>query len=210
MCSLYVAVYVDDLVSGGGNISEVAKIKNDAIRLFKKGGFKLHKFHSNENVLESDNEANSELNFAKQQLGTKVNETKILGVLWDKKNDLFAIEIPKFSSKSLTKRSILQFLASVFDPLGFISPFLLAGKLIYRNICDLKTGWDTIVPSEIKVQWLKWINNLENKIKIPRAIQDKSYSISHIDIHLFSDESINGVCSVAYAVVYQGNENCFK
>ena len=95
-------MYVDDLVTGGESLQEVEKIKSDSIELFEKGGFKLHKWHSNETNLET-NDLNSEkeLNFAKEHLGTKANETKILGLNWDKQRDKFRVEIP-------TERQYLQ------------------------------------------------------------------------------------------------------
>ena len=95
-------MHVDDLVTGGESLQEVEKIKSDSIELFEKGGFKLHKWHSNETNLET-NDLNSEkeLNFAKEHLGTKANETKILGLNWDKQRDKFRVEIP-------TERQYLQ------------------------------------------------------------------------------------------------------
>ena len=41
-------MYVDNLVTGRESLQEVEKIKSDSIELFEKGGFKLHKWHSNE------------------------------------------------------------------------------------------------------------------------------------------------------------------
>ena len=38
---------------------------------------------------------------------------------------------------------------------------------------------------------------------MPRSIPIKNEPITEIDIHLFSDDSIDVVCTVAYAVVYQ-------
>ena len=68
-------MYVDDLVTGGENTGEVDKIKCDSVKLFQRGGFKLHKWHSNEQALETNDSVNeNELNFAKQQLGTKPKE----------------------------------------------------------------------------------------------------------------------------------------
>ena len=52
-------MHVDDLVTGGESLQEVEKIKSDSIELFEKGGFKLHKWHSNETNLET-NDLNSE------------------------------------------------------------------------------------------------------------------------------------------------------
>ena len=71
---------MDDLVIGGQTTSEVDKIKGDSVKIFQRGGFKLHKWHSNKQAFETnDSVKENELNFAKQQLGTKPKEAKILG-----------------------------------------------------------------------------------------------------------------------------------
>ena len=62
-------IYVDHLVAEGEIRSEVDKIKCDSVNLLQTGGFKLHKWHSNEQANYSVNE--KELNFAKQDFGRK-------------------------------------------------------------------------------------------------------------------------------------------
>ena len=72
-------LYVDDLVTRGNNLEEVNEIKQNSVQLFKKGGFKLHKWNSNVPAeLESENSNQSELTYAKQVLNQGRNETKIL------------------------------------------------------------------------------------------------------------------------------------
>ena len=51
-------MYVDDLVTGGESTSEVDKINDDSVNLFQSRGFKLHKWHSNEQALETNNSVN--------------------------------------------------------------------------------------------------------------------------------------------------------
>ena len=48
-------MYVDDLVSGSNTIDEFQVIKQKSIELFRKGGFNLHKWHSNIPALPSSN-----------------------------------------------------------------------------------------------------------------------------------------------------------
>ena len=50
-------MYVNDLVTGEESLQEVEKIKPDSIELFEKGwgGGKLHKCHSNEPNLKTNN-----------------------------------------------------------------------------------------------------------------------------------------------------------
>ena len=167
-------MYVDDLVTRGESTSEVDKIKGDFVNLFSRGGFKLHKWDSNKQTLETNNSVNeNELNFAKQHLGVKPKETKILGLLWDKREDSFIIQVPNIN-ENVSKGIILSTLASIYDPLGFVSPCLLLDKIIYRNFRDLKVPWDKEIPIDIETQWLKWITGVKAAIKILRSVPIKN------------------------------------
>ena len=93
-------MHVDDLVTGGESTSKVGKIKDDSVNLFQRGVFNVHKWHSNEQALETnDSVSENELHFAKQHLGTKSKETKILGLLWDKREASFIIQVPNVNKK---------------------------------------------------------------------------------------------------------------
>ena len=65
-------MYVDDLVTGGESLQDVEKINSDT----------------------NDISSQKELNFEKEHLGIKANETEILGLNWDKQRDTFRVEIP--------------------------------------------------------------------------------------------------------------------
>ena len=58
-----------------------------------------------------DNDAEDRLTYAKSQLRVRWNETKILGVLWDKAANQIAVTFPHLNAEP-TKRGILQKLAS--------------------------------------------------------------------------------------------------
>ena len=126
---------------------------------------------------------------------------KYYGYYETKREDSFIIQVPNVN-KNASKRNILSTLASIYDPLGFVSPCLLLGN----NLCDLKVSWDKEIPIYIQTQWLKWITGLKTEIKIPRSIPIKYKPIAEIDIYLFSDASIDGVCTVTYTIVYQPNK----
>ena len=97
----------------------------------------MQKWHSNFLELEENNpeQSSTEQTYAKQQLGVKSGEIKMLGIIWDKKNNKVNIERPPPIQK-ITKRSILQKLASIYDVLGFISPYTLVVKDSFPKICD--------------------------------------------------------------------------
>ena len=196
------SMYVDDMISGGNNEAEVVYLKNSAKTIFKEGGFVLHKWHSNNPRLEEGDfdRNNSELSYAKQQLGSKSSETKVLGIHWNKVRDTFEIRFPLEKCKA-TKRDILRKLASIYDPLGFVSPVHLMGKIIYRMICEKKLASDNTIPSDIMKVWDKWESSLIQKIEIPRSIV-QSNGVTKIDLHVFCDSSKIGSCAVGYIVAH--------
>ena len=60
---------------------------------------------------------------------TNSNETKILDVRWNKLTDNQTIFIPKFQY-IVAKRSILSYVASIYDSLSIISLYYELGKVI--------------------------------------------------------------------------------
>ena len=63
--------------------------------MFQDGGFKLHKWHSNEPALESSGNSLEEPTYAKQQLGKPDGEkASILGTEWNKVKNKLCITIP--------------------------------------------------------------------------------------------------------------------
>ena len=150
---------------------------------------------------ECDSDKNkSELSYAKQQLGSKSSETKILGIHWNKARETFEISFPLVKCKAI-KRDIVRKLASIYDPLGFISPVHLMGKIIYRMICEKKLARYSTIPSDIIKVWDKWESNLIQKIEIPRSIV-QSNGVAKIDLHFFCDSSKIGSCAVGYIVAH--------
>ena len=142
--------------------------------------------------------------FAKQQLGPKSTDTKILGINWNANEDTLLIEIPKSKGK-YTKPNILSHLASIYNPLVFISPAYLLGKIVCCESCELKLSWDREIPTQLVKKWNKWLTSSPYKTTFPRSIPLLDANINHGDIHVFGNSSIMVTCAVVYAVVFQPN-----
>ena len=127
-------LYVDDIIGGGESVSEVKEFKKGAIQVFGEAKFELHKWHSNGPELEFDNGVTNllEQTYAKMQMNVQQDETIILGLFWDKSKDMAGVCLTE-KEIVCTKRGILQYLASVYDPLRLVSPVLLLGKLIFQK-----------------------------------------------------------------------------
>ena len=187
------------------------KRRQEAVEIFEDATFKLHKWHSNVETLESD-ERNSKENaaddcqstFAKQQLAPSNAETKLLGLPWNKKEDTLSVDTVN-KEPATTKRSALSQLASVYDPLGLISPTTLLGKVLYRKMCEAHHSWDTELAVEIAKQWKDWCLQLPQRFEVPRSSVPHQQPVKAITLHAFGDASKNGVSAAVYAVVEQAN-----
>ena len=84
--------------------------------MFDRAQCKLHKWHSNIVELETSDPGSSgtdtDQSYAKQQLSVKSQETKLLGVPWNKTNDKFGVAFPCTGKEVATKRTVLSEIAS--------------------------------------------------------------------------------------------------
>ena len=59
---------------------------------------------------------------------------KTLGVLWCPKEDEFRFQVNQPSKDQDTKRSFLRKIATLFDPLGFLSPYMVHAKILLQDV----------------------------------------------------------------------------
>ena len=198
------SLYVDDLIGGAVSTPKALELKTTAKEIFGEAGFQLHKWHSNAKAIEAENTTKIEEDqtYAKQQLGVKTGETKLLGLPWDKNRDSIQITVRNEAAEN-TKRGILGKLAKIYDPLGLVSPLTLTGKTLYREACDLKIAWDAPLPSTLLQKWLKYERSLPCQVSAPRRLAKAEEPIESVELHAFGDASGIGDSAAVYAVIQQ-------
>ena len=104
-------------------------------KYLKESGFELRKWNSNykelvDKICVDENENNYDQ--GKNCLGLR----KVLGINWDIEKDLFGFDFDEIvqlaKDLKFTKRNLLKINATLFDPLGLISPITLQGKLLFK------------------------------------------------------------------------------
>ena len=101
---------------------------------------------------------------------------KVLGIYWHRLNDTLTIPAPVASSTSVRnpapKRAILQCVASIYDPLGLLSPVTISAKMFLQELWHAKLDWDDPLPQQHLDQWTASVDNLAelNTISLPRYI----------------------------------------
>lgn len=194
--------YVDDGLISLETVEVAIKLVKEAQAVCAKGKLHLHKFISNNReVLESISPCDhadevKSVDFHHDFLPVQ----NVLGVRWDVENDVFTFNVV-LEEKPATRRGILSMVASVFDPLGFLAPFLITGKKVLQEMCHKGIGWDEPLPSDLRPRWESWLNDLPNlgKVQIPRCFTPPNFGpILRTELHHFSDASSQGYGQCSY------------
>ncbi len=123
---------------------------------------------------------------------------RTLGLEWNAANDVFKFSI-NVKDRPPTRRGILSIISSIFDPLGFVAPFILPAKRILQISCQ-NICWDEDISDEHLIRWRKWISEAVKleQIKVERCIKKADLGLHVIhEIHHFSDASEVGYGTVS-------------
>ena len=106
----------------------------------------------------------------------------------------------KVKEEGVTKRNILKTVASIFDPVRFLAPFLVTGKIFLQELWRLKVDFDDRITKSRCKQWKKWKGELVNLkgVTIPRCYHPSGYLAKDIQLHVFWDASELAYGAVAY------------
>ena len=137
-----------------------------------------------------------------QSFGLKPSETRMLGLKWNKVEDILTINFPK-DDHPVTRQGILRKLAKIYDPLGLVSPLTLAGMLVYRAACESKVPWDAKLDDKLSQRWENWERITPKNKSIPRAIVDYREPVDELELHAFGEASTQGVGAAVYSIVRQ-------
>ncbi|KAK3515917.1 hypothetical protein QTP86_004881, partial [Hemibagrus guttatus] len=161
--------YVDDGVTSAETVEKAIQLAKEAREVWVKGGLRL-KFISNDNtVLQSIPASERAVNFETKDLTfNDMPPERALGIHWNTQSDSFEFHVP-LKGQPTTHRSILSAVASIFDPLGFVAPYVLNGKKILQEMCRQGTGWDDPLSPALSPRWERWWNDFVNleKVNIP-------------------------------------------
>ena len=195
--------YVDDCLKAVGSEDEAVRLIHDLCAACKLGGFHLTKFCSNSTkVLDSIPKEHRSEEIKLHTLDYDVLPSeRALGVYWHVHDDTFGFSI-QIKDKPVTRRGILSVTSSVFDPLGFVPPFILGAKKILQDLCrEDNIDWDDPVPDSYIQRWSDWLQQLPllEQVHIDRCIKPPDFgTITVKQLHVFSDASTIGYGCSSY------------
>ena len=221
--------YVDDLVSGEGDLVKCLSLYQKSMKCLSEGGFNLRKWISNspklldlirEDRTKAEGDSSEQRSVAEdtetyarttaghlEELDMK-NEHKVLGLNWNCVSDefIFKFEALLKLAEGLepTRRNLLKVTSSFFDPLGILSSVLVQMKLLFRELCQEKVAWDAPLPEPVRRKWIAWLQDLREvrQIIVPRCVYDGLVgAVTSYTLHGFGDALARAYCAVVYLLL---------
>ncbi|GBM54292.1 hypothetical protein AVEN_152736-1, partial [Araneus ventricosus] len=215
---------VDDFICGTNTEMEAIEVYHNANTIMKKTSMTLTKWNSNSPVLLKEYETDK----YKDSTPLCDSSSKVLGLEWDTRKDVFSFSeqdiIDFIQENEQTKRCVLIAVSRIFDPLGFLAPYVIQAKVLFLTYLLFPlllyfyffpylwlTGidWDKPIPLELQSKWIKWHEQLKElpKVQIPRWYFCTDVETSHEwELHCFNDSSQSSFGSVVYLKFTHLNE----
>ncbi|GIX95307.1 reverse transcriptase [Caerostris darwini] len=192
----------DDLCHGADDAESAFNLSSDAVSILSDASFNLRKLHTNSKQLHDlwiQNGLCEENSFEKD------NKFKVLGLVWNLEEDMLRVDVTSllesFKFLENTKRSVLSTAAKVFDPVGFLSPFVVLIKRLMQEIWERGLDWDSKLPEDLDSKWKKWCAEIEvlGEVKLERCYFSRVVGkLDSVEVHIFRDASIVAYGAVAY------------
>lgn len=151
--------YMDDYLLSVQSCEEAVEVSKRLTDLHAKAGFKLVKWLSNSKAVMS---AVSVVGGSGVLVDLDTEpHSKLVGLWWDPESDsfLYKIGVPDLKA-CCTKRYMLSVTASLYDPLGFLTPVVAGLKQLIQECWKRNLDWDTEVSLDISTRWLRLVAEL--------------------------------------------------
>ena len=204
--------YVDDFLKSVETTHEANRLAKELKEMLLQNGFNLTKFVSNNNESLKDI-AECDLRKSTENITLEKSDVeRALGIIWDISNDVFTFSSSSIKAAPFTKRGVLKVLSSLFDPLGFLIPFIVIAKILFQDLWRRGCSWDEPLTESEKVEWSNWLEELKEvaTFEIKRWHANSS-DIESIELHIFVDASESSFGAVAYVrTMYKNGEiSCY-
>ncbi|XP_046428619.1 uncharacterized protein LOC124183742 [Neodiprion fabricii] len=188
--------YVDDIFGGAETLQELQETARQLQEICQRGCFPLQKWSAN--VKDALRYVTSESRTDTVSINSEDPNLKFLGLEWNSTEDNFKFTLQTSFHQDVTKRTVLSETASLFDPLGFISPITVKAKAFLQELWLAKLHWDDKLPVQLQEKWLRFQASLSDLslISLPRWLHLSS--TSKVELHGFSDASMLAIAAAVY------------
>ena len=194
---------VDDILTTANSERELMTLHKELRCLFADMSMSIHKCASNSPAMmrcipETERAKQIRLEEFQGSEPSLLPIIKTLGLVYRPEQDDFCYEYSHTFEGPWTLRRMVSAVARLYDPIGLISPFLMAGRAIIQTIWTSGKTWDQKVNLEAQNKCDVWLRKTKelSLIRIPRAV---SFS-RNMKLVAFSDASKLGYAAAIYSV----------
>lgn len=183
--------YVDNLLLSVPTTIDAVNLHNALNPKLASGGFNLRDWTSNDQNF---------INAIPGSLPIGSKPISVLGLDWNRSNDSLAIRVNWTpDNECVTKRNILKFVSSIYDPLMLTAPATLPLRILIQECWKEKITWDQLLPVSKQARWFKLYN--ETKKAISTGFSRRYWSFSGdgtVYLHVFCDASKEAYACCTY------------
>ncbi|UYV72012.1 hypothetical protein LAZ67_9001549, partial [Cordylochernes scorpioides] len=189
--------YVDYIITGADDLRDGMALRDELIELLRCGGFTLKKWSSNDPTILG--------NIAKEHCAQKImfEQSKVirtLGLGWIQSEDCFVYDVQSLEKTSVTtKREMLSFIAKLYDPLGWLAPVLVTGKIMVQRLWITGLHWDDPMDESLIETWTNFRKELNfiGSLRIHRWL-GLERNTQGVQLHGFGDASEDAYAAAVY------------
>lgn len=206
--SIEQSFYVDNCLQSFQTADAARQFVDDMRSFLHTGGFEIRQWGSNDQSVVEHLPSTARSSSCDLWLSHTTNDPQepTLGLRWNCRTDVFTYKCKVAAPVSLTPptlRDIYRILASQYDPLGYLLPYLTRAKILVQDLWISPKGWDDPIKDPGLVnRWNSWCQELEllPQINFRRCYDFPTIAPSDVsrELHIFCDSSERAYGSVAY------------
>ena len=186
---------MDDYLDSVENVTHAIKISCHLVSLHKLGGFVLTEFVSNADKITSamsPEDCETSPSPIKEICNGAEQSSHVLGLKRGHVKDTLVVGrgVDRPLDKAITQRTVLNFVFSVFDPVGSVAQYTVRARILLKDIWKISgQSWDDELPEDIRDKFLEWQSGfpLLGQLTIPRCYFAETSD--QIELHMFGDSS---------------------
>ena len=104
------------------------------------------------------------------------------------------------SDVKYSKRDFLKQIATLFDPIGFLAPFIIRAKMLLQQMWMARMDWNEELTEPLTNAARAWFSELPEltQLQIPQWLLSGGKQIDNVSCHTFVDASENAFGAVTY------------
>jgi len=203
-CAPFLAIQVLQQMATADSAEDAKFIVRELQNALHSAGFPLRKWTSNYKKILPHIQSDHLLTTDFLEIDTE-STAKTLAAQWKATSDEFFFVPPDLATE-ISPTKVLSQIANLFDPAGWLAPFVVCAKIFIQEIGLQDLGWDDKLPIELCQRWNSFFQSYSvlDQVRIPRWVSFRpEFRVEHDG---FCDASQKAYGAAIYVRVEVGHK----